>query len=72
MNGKSQNLAQILYEAIRQLPADQSDAMRKRHLQGWSLGQLAEHFGRTEVAVAGLLKRGMETLRKQVRETDAE
>ena len=50
--------------AIEGLPDDQREAVQLRHLEGWSLKQLAEHFGRSEVAVAGLLKRGMQKLRE--------
>ncbi len=52
-----------LAQAIDQLPADQSEAVRLRHLEGWTLAQLAAHFERSEVAVAGLLKRGLRGLR---------
>ena len=55
-------------EALSELPADQGEAVRLRHLEGWSLKQLAQHFDRSEVAVAGLLKRGMKALRDIVRE----
>ena len=54
-----------LRNRVDQLPKDQAEAVRLRHLEGWSLKQMAEHFGRSEVAVAGLLKRGMQTLREQ-------
>jgi len=54
-----------LRRRVNQLPDDQAEAVRLRHLEGWSLKQMAEHFGRSEVAVAGLLKRGMQTLREQ-------
>lgn len=52
--------------AMQKLPADQRDAVRFRHLEGWSLRQLAEYFDRSEVAVAGLLKRGMKNLRQHL------
>jgi DNA-directed RNA polymerase specialized sigma24 family protein len=35
-----------------------------RHLQGCSLAQVAEHFGRTPAAAASLIKRGMQRLRE--------
>lgn len=52
-----------LAQAIEKLPPDQAEAIRLRHLEGWALGRLAEHFGRSETAVAGLLKRGLRKLR---------
>jgi RNA polymerase sigma-70 factor (ECF subfamily) len=52
-----------LARALRQLPEDQREAVRLRHLEGWSLSELAEHFGRSQFAVAGLVKRGLQTLR---------
>jgi RNA polymerase sigma-70 factor (ECF subfamily) len=56
-----------LAEAIELLPEDQREAIRLRHLEGWSLEQLAAHFGRSESAVAGLLKRGLRGLRNHFR-----
>jgi RNA polymerase sigma-70 factor (ECF subfamily) len=53
--------------AIELLPEDQREAIRLRHLEGWTLDQLADHFGRSESAVAGLLKRGLRGLRNHFR-----
>ena len=53
--------------ALIELPDDQSEAIRLRYIESWSLEQLASHFGRTEMAVAGLLKRGLQTLRRRLR-----
>jgi RNA polymerase sigma-70 factor (ECF subfamily) len=52
-----------LAEALESLPPDQREAVRLRHLEGWTLEQLVAHFGRSESAVAGLLKRGLRGLR---------
>jgi len=38
------------------------------HLQGWTLAELAKHFGRSEAAVAGLLHRGFKRLRELLQE----
>ena len=54
-----------LAQAIETLPDDQREAIRLRHLEGWPLARIAEHFGRTEVAVAGLLKRGLKRLKRE-------
>lgn len=55
-----------LARMLEQLPDDQREAVRLRHLEGWSLSQMASHFGRSHEAVAALLKRGVENLRNQV------
>jgi RNA polymerase sigma-70 factor (ECF subfamily) len=49
---------------LKDLPDDQREAVRLRHIQGWSLEQIAGHLGRSEMAVAGLLKRGLEKARQ--------
>ena len=59
---------ELLEGALGELPEDQSEAVRLRHLRGWSLERLATHFGRSEMAVAGLLKRGLQTLRVRLAE----
>jgi RNA polymerase sigma-70 factor (ECF subfamily) len=55
-----------LAQAIGQLPTDQQEAVRLRHLEGLSLKQLAEAMGRSETAIAGLLKRGLKRLREEL------
>ena len=59
-------LAVRLAVEIEKLPSDQREAVRLRHLEGWSLKNLAGHFHRSESAVAGLLKRGLRGLREQL------
>lgn len=51
---------------IESLPEDQREAVRLRHLEGYSLKDLSSHFDRSESAVAGLLKRGLRNLRQQL------
>jgi RNA polymerase sigma-70 factor (ECF subfamily) len=53
-----------LAQAMETLPEDQREAIRLRHLEGFTLVELAAHFDRSEVAVAGLVKRGLRGLRK--------
>lgn len=60
--------AVLLAEAMETLPDDQREAVRLRHLEGWPLGKIAEALGRSEEAVAGLVKRGMARLRRRMRE----
>lgn len=59
-------------EQVRQhlesLPNDQAEAVRLRHLEGWSLARLAAHFDRSTDSVASLLKRGLEQLRRRIRQ----
>jgi len=50
--------------AVTALSEDQREAVVLHYLQGYSLKQLAEHFERSESAVAGLLHRGLSNLRK--------
>ncbi len=56
-----------LARALAKLPKDQQEAVRLRHLQGLALAEIAKQLGRTSVATAALVKRGMEALRKQLR-----
>ena len=37
-----------------------------KHLRGWTLQRIAEHLGRTVPAVASLLRRGLEELRRRL------
>lgn len=50
-------------QALMALPRSQSEAIRLRHLEGWPVEQIAAHMGRSVQAAAGLLKRGLATLR---------
>lgn len=59
--------AEELERILETLPDDQAKAVKLRHLEGWSLARMATHFGRSRDSVASLLKRGVENLRKRVR-----
>jgi RNA polymerase sigma-70 factor (ECF subfamily) len=48
---------------IYQLPPDQRDAIWLCHLKELPVTEVAERLGKTEAAVAGLLRRGLQTLR---------
>jgi RNA polymerase sigma-70 factor (ECF subfamily) len=52
-----------LLDALTALPSAQRRALVMRHCQGYSLARIAEELDRTPAAVAGLLKRGLATLR---------
>ena len=58
--------AERLSQALTSLPDDQREAVRLRHLEGWALADLARHLGRSPAATAGLIKRGMQALRRQL------
>ncbi len=53
-----------LSKFVAQLPSDQAEAVTLHHLNGKSLAATANLMGRTEPAVAGLLRRGFERLRE--------
>lgn len=57
---------QLLMQALSALPDDQREAVRLRHLEGWALADIAGHLGRSPAATAGLIKRGMQALRRQL------
>ena len=52
-----------LFEALRTLPETQAEALRLRYLEGLTLSEIVDRMGKTEMAVAGLLKRGLAKLR---------
>lgn len=53
-----------LAQALSQLPDDQRQVIEMHHLQGSLLADIACIMGRTEPAVAGLLRRGRKKLRE--------
>jgi RNA polymerase sigma-70 factor (ECF subfamily) len=59
-----------LTDALTTLPADQREAVRLRHLEGWALADIARRLGRSCAATAGLIKRGMQALRRRLRERE--
>lgn len=63
MQGES---AVQLARVLTTLPRDQEAAVRLRHLEGWSLNQIAEHMDRTDRSVANLLHRGLANLRDKL------
>ena len=52
--------------ALGALPEDQREAVRLRHLEGWALADIARRMNRTPAATAGLIKRGMQALRRRL------
>lgn len=55
-----------MVEALADLPESQRRAVELHHLKGWPLGQIAEDLGVTRPAVAGLLHRGLKTMRAKL------
>lgn len=55
-----------LARALTVLPEDQREAVRLRHLEGRSLAEIAQKLGRSLSAAAGLIKRGMQALRREL------
>jgi RNA polymerase sigma-70 factor (ECF subfamily) len=60
----------LLAEAIERLPEDQREALVLQRWQQWSLAQIAEHLGRSQAAVAGLLHRALKQLKEELREAE--
>ena len=52
--------------AIESLPEAQRQAVRLHYLEGMKLSEVAEAIGKSSGAVAGLLHRGMKTLRERI------
>lgn len=67
----SQNLYRVelrtqLADCIDHLPLAQREAIKLRFFDGLSVAEIVERMGRSETAIAGLLKRGLSALRKMV------
>ncbi len=58
--------AASLAECLLKLPETQAEAIRLRYLEGWSLKNISERMEKSEMAVAGLLKRGLKSLRSDL------
>ena len=63
--GVAENVIQMA-EAVEGLPDSQREAIRLHYLEGLKLSEVAEIIGKSSGAVAGLLHRGMKTLRQQL------
>jgi RNA polymerase sigma-70 factor, ECF subfamily len=58
--------AVVLAACLEQIPSTQREAIRMRYLEGMSLKSISERMGKSEMAVAGLLKRGLQGLRQEM------
>jgi RNA polymerase sigma-70 factor, ECF subfamily len=61
---EKQEQIRILAEKIEQLPEDQRQAIRLHHLEEKNLAQTAAIMGKSDRAIAGLLRRGLKKLRE--------
>ena len=52
-----------LMNALHELPETQAEAIRLRYMEGLSLAEIVDRMGKSDTAVAGLLKRGLQKLR---------
>jgi RNA polymerase sigma-70 factor (ECF subfamily) len=55
-----------LADALAGLREPMREVVVLKHLRGWTLQRIAEHLGRTVPAVASLLRRGLEELRRRL------
>jgi RNA polymerase sigma-70 factor (ECF subfamily) len=55
-----------LAEALEKLQPDAREALVLQHWHGWTLAQIAAHLNRTPGAVAGLIHRGLQQLKKSL------
>lgn len=59
-----------LSQALADLPPEQAEAIRLHHILGRPVGEVAKVMARTEASVAGLLRRGLRSLRRQLDEQE--
>ena len=58
--------ARRLADALDALPSEQRVAVEDHHLAGYSVAETAKRMDRSSAAVAGLLRRGLKTLRENL------
>ncbi len=63
-----QERTEQLADALLNLLEDERTAVVLKHFHNWSVAEIAQQLGRTQDAVAGLLRRGLKKLREQLRE----
>ena len=62
-----QERALRLAEVLGSLPQDQQEVLVLHHCQGWPISKVAEHMERTYDSVTGLLRRGLNKLREDLK-----
>ena len=60
-----------LLDALHQLPETQAEAIRLRYMEGLPLSEIVERMDKSDTAVAGLLKRGLQKLRVIMKSEDS-
>jgi RNA polymerase sigma-70 factor (ECF subfamily) len=60
--------AAALASAVEALPSEQQEVVLLKHCHGLALADIAARLGRSQAAVAGLLRRGLERLRELLQE----
>lgn len=55
-----------LSEAIKSLPPEMREVVVRRHIKSESIAEIAREIGKSDAAVAGLLRRGLSRLRKSI------
>lgn len=58
--------AVVLAVCMDQIPESQREAIRMRYLEGMTLKEISTRINKSEMAVAGLLKRGLRALRDEM------
>ena len=58
--------AVVLADCLEQIHETQRDAIRMRYLEGMALKEISDRMQKSEMAVAGLLKRGLRALREEM------
>ena len=68
-SGRAERNEELLrmIEALAELPDLMREVVVLKHCQGWTLPQIAARIGRSVPAVASLLRRGLEGLRKRMK-----
>jgi RNA polymerase sigma-70 factor (ECF subfamily) len=59
-----------LAAALPRLPDDQRQALELRHFGGLAIAEIAREMGRTEIAITGLIRRGLQRLRELLGEAN--
>jgi RNA polymerase sigma-70 factor (ECF subfamily) len=62
----------LLSQALAEMPDDQRLAVELHHLKGFSLAEVGHQLGKSKASVAGLLRRGLRTLRQRLAERGGE
>ena len=63
-----QERSEQLAEALLKLLDDERSAVVLKHFHSWSVAEIAQHLGRTEDVVSGLLRRGLKKQGEYLRE----